>query len=90
MLRYPIVASCNLERIDIPKNVELSDMDKALAMLHYPRFVPHEEASEWTIEHALDVLGVHGNTRDRILQSRCPKEIYSLFTLWNKKRIQGL
>ncbi|KAJ3488067.1 hypothetical protein NLI96_g3098 [Meripilus lineatus] len=87
IMMYDIPASCNHQGSTIEPNSELSEVDKAFAMVHYPRFTPHEKAPEWTIAHALDVLGVHGTTRDKILQSYCPKEIYGLFTAWNRERI---
>lgn len=51
-------------------------------MLHYPRLTPHPSTPEWTLSHALDILGIERPFRDQILQSNDPSEIRHLFTLW--------
>ena len=83
LYRYPIEESYTEQEIVIPRNTQLSELDKAFAMVHYPRQRPHKCAPEWTISHALDVIGVHGVFRDKILRTRNPEKTRDLFTRWN-------
>lgn len=83
LYRYPIEESYTEQEIVIPRNTQLSELDKAYAMVHYPRQRPHKRAPEWTISHALDVIGVHGILRGQILRTRDPEKIRDLFTRWN-------
>ena len=76
-------AELNLQHIDIPPNTVLSDLDKAYAVLNYPRLKVNPKASEWTISHALDIAGVSATYRDQILKSKDPLEIRQLFQIWN-------
>jgi hypothetical protein len=75
----------------------LSDLDKAFMVIAYPRNKPHSEAPQWTIEKALDVMGVPSEVRIQILQlssnssaGRNAKEIRDMFFDWQKLRIQEL
>lgn len=52
-------------------------------MVHYPRPLPHTSAPEWTLSHALDILGVQGAIKEEILRCKDPHEICNLFTDWN-------
>lgn len=81
---YP---SHTLEGLELPLNTELSEIDKAFAMVHYPRLEPQIPSPQWTVAHALDVLCVRGAFRDQILQSNSPREISHLFSLWNAERL---
>ncbi|KAJ3488068.1 hypothetical protein NLI96_g3099 [Meripilus lineatus] len=83
IMMYPIEESYTEQEIVIPRNTQLSELDKAYAMVHYPRQRPHKRAPEWTISHALDVIGVHGILRGQILRTRDPEKIRDLFTRWN-------
>jgi len=60
-------AEMNLERIEIPPNNDLSDMDKAFAIINYPYFEysprKHLMDPEWSFCRALDVAGVSGESR---------------------------
>ncbi len=76
-------AEFNMQHIDIPPNTVLSAIDKAYAVLNYPRLSPNPNAQEWTIAHAVDVAGVTGTYRDQILESQDPIEIRQAFSIWN-------
>ena len=60
-------AQLNLERIEIPRNKKLSDMDKAFAIINYPYFAdsPKKQLLDpaWSFSRALDVAGVSGESR---------------------------
>lgn len=72
-------AELNLQHVDVPPNTVLSDLDKAYAILNYPGLkASPAQPSGWTISHALDVAGVTGSSRDKILQSTDPLEIRRL------------
>lgn len=66
-------AEMNLERQEVPPNTTLSDMDKAYMVINYPRATPHADAPEWTVAHALKVLGVDEPTSQKIL-GLCTRE----------------
>ena len=57
----------NLERIEIPPNNDLSDMDKAFAIFNYPYFANSRKKNlldpKWSFSRALDVAGVSGESR---------------------------
>ncbi|KAJ3488053.1 hypothetical protein NLI96_g3113 [Meripilus lineatus] len=88
IMGYPIDAPCDDQEIITPSGTELSSFDKAFAMAHYPRLIPHRDTPEWTIEHAFTVLGVPEDTQNQILRSTNPKTIFRSFDAWNKKRIK--
>ena len=71
----------------IPHRTQLSDVDKAYAVVHYHRAIPHRSAPDWTLEHALDVLQITGQLKDQRLESKEPGEIRDLFTRWNTSRV---
>ncbi|KAJ3487636.1 hypothetical protein NLI96_g3391 [Meripilus lineatus] len=83
IMMYPIHASYTQEGIVIPHRTQLSDIDKAYAVLHYHRTTPHENAPDWTLERALDVLQITGSYMDQMLESRGPEGIRELFSRWN-------
>ena len=66
------------------KNVHLSQLDKAVLVLMYPRPQPHAQAPRWTVEHALDVVGVPQDRQGAIIGDRSPDGIRSRFMAWNK------
>ncbi|KAJ3490356.1 hypothetical protein NLI96_g1475 [Meripilus lineatus] len=56
VMMYPMYPSHTLEGLELPLNTELSEIDKAFAMVHYPRLEPQIPSPQWTVAHALDVL----------------------------------
>ncbi|KAK7026058.1 hypothetical protein VNI00_015786 [Paramarasmius palmivorus] len=83
IMMYAMPARLNKEGIDIPMNVNLSEMDKAFIMLNYPcrdevRGPRDEENKdkEFTIYKALEVAGIpeKSPTAKKILDSVCPKQ----------------
>ena len=75
-----------LKRVPVSrKNAVFSELDKAVLVLMYPRSQPHDDASEWTIEHALKVAGVPKRYRKTIIGDRSPDGIRSRFVAWNQK-----
>ena len=80
--RYSTVGEITEEGQDIPENQALSDRDKAYIVLNYPRSVPHEEAPEWTVEYALQVVGVENDVREVILSASHPTDIRNAFIRW--------
>lgn len=57
----------NLEKIEVPPNNNLSDTDKAYAFINYPYIKTPSPNQGWNIARALDVAGVQGPARERIL-----------------------
>ncbi|KAJ7487013.1 hypothetical protein FB451DRAFT_1554137 [Mycena latifolia] len=70
IMMYFMPAAMNLERIDVPPNDILSDMDKAYMVINYPRPTPHASAPKWTLEYALKVSGVDDATTQNILNAK--------------------
>ncbi|KAJ7493835.1 hypothetical protein FB451DRAFT_1122358 [Mycena latifolia] len=70
IMMYFMPAAMNLERIDVPPNEVLSDMDKAYMVINYPRPTPHASAPMWTLEYALKVSGVDDATTQNILSAK--------------------
>ena len=66
------------------RNLVLSDLDKAVLVLMYPRVTPHPEAPEWTAEHALSIVGIHENFHRVVIGDRSPDAIREQFVRWNK------
>jgi hypothetical protein len=62
IMMYPLPDKVTGLGHDIPFNSDLSDMDKAYAMINYPRTLKAEErntaAPGWTLERALKVVGM--------------------------------
>ena len=63
--------------------VLLSDLDKAALVIMYPRTTPHDNAPEWTIEHALFVVGVPNELQGAIIGDRSPDGIRNRFVEWS-------
>lgn len=76
-------AEMNLQRKEIPPNNILSDLDRAYTVLNYPLPTPDPNAPHWSVEYALQIAGVTGSPRDKILGAESPSEIRRLFSLWN-------
>lgn len=84
--RYPIPYTINTQGIDIPRNHDLSDIDKAYIFLNYPRVVAHDKTPDWNIRKVLKVAGVGGRRRKDILNATCPDSIRDLFAQWNVEK----
>lgn len=64
-------AAMNTQSIEVPPNNKLSPTDIAFVTLNYPFFkadLKGHVAAGWDIEHAMDVAGVQGDSRVRILE----------------------
>ena len=48
-------------------------------VLNYPRSVTHMDAPEWTVEYALQVVGVEDDVREVILSASHPTDILNPF-----------
>ena len=87
--RYTFPSDITQEGVHVPLNYNLSDTDKAFVFLHYPRMVPHPDAPEWTIQHALDIADITGDRREEILQAQSPGRIREIFQQWCAERRPG-
>ncbi|KAI0061358.1 hypothetical protein BV25DRAFT_780912 [Artomyces pyxidatus] len=88
IMHYPMPRQVTGLSYDIPYNSQLSQLDKAYMVINYPRAEPHPNASEWTLETALQKAGVPADVQDAIL-SVPPRngrpdalEIRLLFSNW--------
>ena len=66
------------------RNLILSDMDKAVLVLMYPRSTPHVDAPEWTVEHALTIVGVPKQLQRDIIGDGSPDGIRDRVVEWNE------
>ncbi|KAG6822075.1 hypothetical protein H0H92_015442, partial [Tricholoma furcatifolium] len=82
VMRYFMPGSMNEQRIDVNPNKELSDMDKAYAVINYTRNVPHDNAQDWTLQKALDVAGVPAFDQKTFLNSNDTGAIRCFFAVW--------
>ncbi|TCD66802.1 hypothetical protein EIP91_000938 [Steccherinum ochraceum] len=71
----------NLEQLDVQPSAYLSDMDKALMVVNYPPNQLDSVAKQWTLSHALDVLGVPKLDKHAMLLAR-PVDLRNQFALW--------
>ena len=83
----------NEENRDVTRNNTLSNMDMAYMVISYPRLVPHPDAPEWTLDHALEIAQVPATKRTslrrHILAEANSIEIEewrSEFNNWSKSR----
>jgi len=87
IMMYFMPKEMNLERIEVPPNNNLSDIDKAYVAITYPYFVrPSYADPVWTFEHALDVACIQGESRDKILAEFAQKDAQGIrteFGLWS-------
>ncbi|KAG5635798.1 hypothetical protein H0H81_010070 [Sphagnurus paluster] len=81
-MMYSMPSCVNAERIDIPVNNKLSDMDKAYIRINYPRKKTHPKAEGWTLEKALTVAGVPAKEIIAYL-GRDDESIRQEFNAWN-------
>lgn len=98
IMMYPLPMEVTGLDHDISFNHELSDMDKAYAVINYPRTLQAEQANtgarEWTLENALKVAGMLTADSDgaqKILAARGkdtrngfvgPSNIRAIFSNW--------
>ncbi|KAK0549220.1 hypothetical protein OC846_004174 [Tilletia horrida] len=68
IMHYPSPKSLTGLPYDIPYNTKLSNLDKAYMVINYPRPKPHDEAPEWSLEHALTVAGVPTEVKQKMLE----------------------
>ena len=76
----------NIERIEIKPNNKLSEIDKAYGFINYPFITSKSSDPKWTINHALDVANVQGDSRQRILSEFSQgdwKGVRTEFALWS-------
>ncbi|KAF8153384.1 hypothetical protein B0H34DRAFT_103561 [Crassisporium funariophilum] len=93
IMMYFMPAEMNIEKIAVPPNNALSQLDKAYGFINYP-FMGKAKSIDptWTFDHALDVAGVKGDYRGRILVEYNQgdwKGVRTEFALWslNEKAI---
>ena len=66
------------------QNLDFSNVDKAVLVLVYPRAAPHASASDWSIEHALRIVGAPKKYRAGIIGDRSADGVRARFVEWNK------
>ncbi|THH31771.1 hypothetical protein EUX98_g2429 [Antrodiella citrinella] len=76
----------NVNRRDIYPNDELSDFDKAFMVINYPRPQVDPTAPQWTLNYALDVLGVPAYDKHAMLLAR-PEDVRRQFAIWTAQRL---
>ncbi|KAJ6627702.1 hypothetical protein B0H10DRAFT_1993760 [Mycena sp. CBHHK59/15] len=87
IMMYFMPPEMNLERINVPPNYVLSDMDKAFMAINYPRPTPHADAPMWTLDYALKVAGVDVPVSQKIKTAKGDvAEIRRLFTAFSVAR----
>lgn len=75
----------NLQHEDVLPNDQLSDHDKAFMVINYPRSSVDPTATEWTLNHALEVMGVPLYDRHAMLLAR-PEDVRKQFAIWTTER----
>jgi hypothetical protein len=86
IMMYFMPKEMNVEKIEIPPNNVLSELDKAYAFVNYPFITTRSSNPQWNIQHALDVAGVQGDSRGRILAEYNQKDwkgVRTEFALWS-------
>jgi len=86
IMMYFMPKEMNVERIEIKPNNHLSELDKAYAYINYPFVNTPSPNKQWTIEHALDVAGVQGDSRERIISEFKEKDwkgVRTEFAMWS-------
>lgn len=76
---------------DIRPNNDLSDLDKAFMTINYPPDDNSKSKMEWTIELALDVVGVADRKKNQIIKSYRNSGWATLreeFAEWSRSAIQ--
>ncbi|KAH8099645.1 hypothetical protein BXZ70DRAFT_240399 [Cristinia sonorae] len=71
----------NVDNVDMVPNSELSDKDKAFMVVNYPLFKLNPNAPEWTLSHALSVLGVPDYYKHSMLLAR-PADVRKQYAVW--------
>lgn len=68
-----------------PFNPDLSDIDKAVLVLNYPRLNPGPLVPRWTVSYAADVIGIKGESREKIVAATHPHDVRRLYSEWSKR-----
>ncbi|KAJ3486248.1 hypothetical protein NLI96_g4372 [Meripilus lineatus] len=87
IMMYEFPASLTYEGVGAPLNKSLSDIDKAVLTLNYPRLEPHPEALNWTVSYAVDILGIDGEFRECIVAAKDPRDIRKYYTDWSTEQV---
>ncbi|KAG6830597.1 hypothetical protein H0H92_015878 [Tricholoma furcatifolium] len=82
VMRYFMPGSMNKQGVDVNPNINLTDTDKAYAVINYTRSVPHDNAQDWTLQKALDVTGVPAADQKTFLTSNDTGAIRCFFAVW--------
>jgi hypothetical protein len=61
-------AAQNDKGLEIKPNNKLSDYDKAFMLIHYPYFGFEPKVEGWGFAKALDVFGIQGADRKKMMQ----------------------
>ncbi|KAJ3486239.1 hypothetical protein NLI96_g4369 [Meripilus lineatus] len=88
MYRFP--ASLTYEGVGTPLNTKLSDIDKAVLTLNYARLEPHLKAPNWTVAYAVDILGIEGELKEKIVSSKDCRDIRAYYTEWSTQQMESL
>ena len=59
----------------VPNPGETIPVNGQNLVLMYPRATPHVDSSEWTVEHALNIVGVPNNQQGAIMGDKSPNGI---------------
>ncbi|TCD66804.1 hypothetical protein EIP91_000940 [Steccherinum ochraceum] len=81
VMRYFMDGDMNLEDLDVLPTCDLSDKDKAFMVVNYPLAQLDPCAPEWTLDHALDVLGVPEYEKHAMLLAR-PEDVRKQYAMW--------
>lgn len=88
-------AELNTQRMEIRPNSQLSDFDKAYTMINYPRVSAHPDASDWSLDRALDFVGLSGEPKTKIKSAFQPErdpsaaQIRAQFSIWSSAYVSG-
>ena len=75
-------------RQEVFPNEFLSDRDKAFMVINYPRTQVDPTAPEWTLTHALDMMGVDAYDKHAMLRAR-PEDVRKQFAVWMTEYLLG-
>ncbi|TCD60728.1 hypothetical protein EIP91_009622 [Steccherinum ochraceum] len=81
IMTYFMPKDMNKMQLDILPNKKLSESDKAFAVVNYPLTTLDPAAPHWTLNHALDVLGVPKLNKHSMLLAR-PDDIRKQYAVW--------
>ena len=80
-----MAAEMTIKHEAIVPGTALSDHDKAFMVINYPRARLDPAAREWTLSHALDVMGVPNVERHSMLFAR-PEDVRKQFAIWKAQQ----